>query len=547
MGKSSPSPPDYVGAAYAQAEADREITEQQTWANRPTQHTPWGTTSWEPRPTFDPTTGQQLNKWTQTTRVGPGLQASLDSQVELQKRRSQLGSWLMGRAQNEFTQPMQWGALTTRAGVPQYEAPDARVNMSGGPTTYHMEDVDQIQAQQGPAALTRGDVANSGIPSYVAPTQQVTQPSQEGLVDIRRPDMTPAEQRQASEDAIYQRATSRLDPQYQQAESEMTAGLYAKGLRPGDAAYDREVDNFQRRKQDAYQTAMTESIMGGGAEAQRQQEMATQLGQFDIGQQEQQWGQNMDIGQFQQAMRQQQAQEGLQQYEQQAGKRGQIFQESQAIDKSQQDAYQQQMDARQQQFDSQMAIRKQQYMEAAQGRGLDQKAALANWQSQQSAAQSEFDNQMAAAGYQNQMRTAQMSEAMQRRNLTLNEINALISGQQVGMPDMPQFNTASRPQAPDLVGAMDMGYQAELGSANAQNQSMMQGLGSAASIAMMFSDRRLKRDIVQVSTTAGGYPWYVFNYIWGEPGQGVMADEVPADWTAVHPSGFLMVDYSRVN
>ena len=73
-------------------------------------------------------------------------------------------------------------------------------------------------------------------------------------------------------------------------------------------------------------------------------------------------------------------------------------------------------------------------------------------------------------------------------------------------------------------------------------------LGSMAGSAMGmfgFSDRRLKSNIARIGTTPGGYGWYEYD-IFGRREQGVMADEVPAEWTTTHPSGYLMVDYSKV-
>ncbi len=70
------------------------------------------------------------------------------------------------------------------------------------------------------------------------------------------------------------------------------------------------------------------------------------------------------------------------------------------------------------------------------------------------------------------------------------------------------------------------------------------GLGTMAS--GFFSDRRLKRNVRRIGKTGAGYPIYSFDYTWGTPGIGVMADEVPAEWTLTHSSGFKMVDYSKV-
>jgi hypothetical protein len=69
-----------------------------------------------------------------------------------------------------------------------------------------------------------------------------------------------------------------------------------------------------------------------------------------------------------------------------------------------------------------------------------------------------------------------------------------------------------------------------------------QALGTGLGVA--FSDRRLKRDIEKVGTLLG-VNVYKWNYVWGEPGVGVMADEVP--WAAVMTdSGYYAVDYAKV-
>ena len=68
-------------------------------------------------------------------------------------------------------------------------------------------------------------------------------------------------------------------------------------------------------------------------------------------------------------------------------------------------------------------------------------------------------------------------------------------------------------------------------------------LGSA-----YFSDRRLKTNIKHIGKTHGGINVYSYDYLWGEPGIGVMADEVSHIPGAVHThsSGYKMVDYSKV-
>jgi hypothetical protein len=45
---STPAAPDYTGAATQTAAGNLENLKYQTQANRPTQVTPWGTSSWSP-------------------------------------------------------------------------------------------------------------------------------------------------------------------------------------------------------------------------------------------------------------------------------------------------------------------------------------------------------------------------------------------------------------------------------------------------------------------------------------------------------------------
>ena len=79
MSKQAPKPPDYEAAAQAQADSSAEVTNMQTWANRPNQTTPFGSTTWNPSATTDPATGQAVTQWNQNTTLTPQTQAALDS------------------------------------------------------------------------------------------------------------------------------------------------------------------------------------------------------------------------------------------------------------------------------------------------------------------------------------------------------------------------------------------------------------------------------------------------------------------------------------
>ena len=88
----------------------------------------------------------------------------------------------------------------------------------------------------------------------------------------------------------------------------------------------------------------------------------------------------------------------------------------------------------------------------SQQQGLNQNALGFNNQ----IANQEFGQQQAISDYENTLRQAQIAEAQMRQQQPLNNINALITGQQVAMPNMPAFNTAQRAQAPQYLNAANM-------------------------------------------------------------------------------------------
>ncbi len=146
-------------------------------------------------------------------------------------------------------------------------------------------------------------------------------------------------------------------------------------------------------------------------------------------------------------------------------------------------------------------------------------------------------NQLALTG-----RGQAFQEALATRAQPINELSALLSGSQVGMP---QF--AATPQTGvggvDYTGLVNQQFQAQTQQANALNGGLFGLLGAGMSL---FSDPRLKMNVKRVGTTDGGVPVYTYQYIWGGPVMmGVMATDVP-EAAEMDPSGFLKVDYGRV-
>jgi hypothetical protein len=402
MGKSSaPPPPDYRGAASEQAEASKEITNIQNFANRPNQYTPFGSQTWSTNATVDPATGQTVTQWNQQTNLNPNLQQALDSQINTQRDRSQLAGGFMDRVRQEYATPFNWGGMPDRANT---------TDLSG-----------QVQRGLGAGAppLPQFD---SGYRDRVANTLM-----------------------------------ERMVPVHERQQNQLETQLANQGHTIGSEGYTRALADMQSRQAAERYNALDTA----GNEAQRLY--------------------NMGMGSRQQSM-------------------SELGFGNQALG--------------------------QQY-------GLNQQA----------------------AAFQNQLRQQSIAEEAQRRGMSLNEMNALMTGQQVGMPQMPSFNQAQRSETPQILSAVGQQYDAQLGAVNAQNAAtgnMMGGLFSMGSAALsnpfMFSDRRLKSNIKRVGTHPIGVGLYEYTMM-GMPQRGVIAQEVEAvrpDLVKRHANGYLMVNYESL-
>ena len=173
---------------------------------------------------------------------------------------------------------------------------------------------------------------------------------------------------------------------------------------------------------------------------------------------------------------------------------------------------------------------------------------LANMQAGNQAMAQQYGLNQQYANAQNQLRQQAITEMLQRRGTSLNEMNALLNGQQVNMPQMPTFNASGMAQTPDIMGALQNTYNASLANSNAQNagfNNLLQTGAQLGSAAFMFSDRRLKSNLKRVGTHAIGVGIYDYTMM-GMPQRGVIAQEVQAvrpDLVKRHANGYLMVNY----
>jgi hypothetical protein len=291
-------------------------------------------------------------------------------------------------------------------------------------------------------------------------------------------------------DTVANQLMQKMQPVHDYQQRQTETKLSNMGFRPGTEGYDRELNNLSQRQAAERYNALDAS----GAEAQR-------LYNMQMGGRQQAFNEDLSGGNF--------------------------------ANQANQQGYNQNLGA-------------QQFANQALGQASALDIAKMGAQNQAQSQQYGLNNQFVNS--QNQVRQQAIAEEAQRRGMSLNEMNALLSGQQVGMPQMPSFNQAGRAETPQILNATQMGYDAQLGATNAQNAAFGNLLGAGAqlgSAAFMFSDRRLKSNIKRVGTHAIGVGIYDYTML-GMTQRGVIAQEVEAvrpDLVKRHANGYLMVNY----
>jgi hypothetical protein len=186
---------------------------------------------------------------------------------------------------------------------------------------------------------------------------------------------------------------------------------------------------------------------------------------------------------------------------------------------------------------------------------------LAANQQNNAAMQQMFANQQAGAGLSNQAQQQAYNQALTQYNMPLNTLSALRTGAQVQNPSFVNSAQQATTSGPDILGAAQMGYNAQMGDFNARNASQqnfnqgLMGLGGAG--IMAFSDIRMKENIKHIHWLPNGLPVYTYEYkpefkdIAGH-GKfvGVMAQEVELvqpEAVITNADGYKMVNYGVLN
>ena len=174
-----------------------------------------------------------------------------------------------------------------------------------------------------------------------------------------------------------------------------------------------------------------------------------------------------------------------------------------------------------------------------------------------------FAQALSNANLQNAASQQDISQQQTLQQAPINMLNAVRTGQQLQAAQIPQVGV-SQPgqlanwQGPDMLGAAQAQGQYNQGIYNAQSaaasnlqSSLIGAAGMLGGAAMMKpSDLRLKKNVIKLGTHKTlGIGLYIWDYIWGEKGAGVMAQElekVMPEAVITMPDGYKAVNYSML-
>ena len=322
-GKDAPSPPDPYAVANAQGTANIEAARVTTALNRANQITPYGSLTWsrgggnwdetgynnalklyneqlanynralsnynssqtqnngeggirgftQPQQAFKDTAptapkkedyGYNPDAWTSTVTLDPRIQSLLDSSLATSQKLQGAIDSSLANTTSTLSQPL--------------NVPDS-IDINGIRSGVEKRYTDLQPSLQGATALamaSRGNMASQ--------LNRLRNLYSRDFNYNSAPAMPTANEstRKAVEDALYSRATARLDPRFSQAQDQLNSSLAAQGITQGSEAYNRELQNFNNAKNDAYSSAMNDAIAGSDVAMQRLFNMGLQARQQGV-------------------------------------------------------------------------------------------------------------------------------------------------------------------------------------------------------------------------------------------------------------------------
>ena len=529
---SPPPAPDYAAAAKETAQGNANAARIAQYGNMTNQATPQAYIGYTPKTMgymdekgntisidaysalTDKTGYSPLEQWTQSVNLSPDQQALYDQSVAMNKELGNIAQSGLSYVKDAMGNPIK-PKFDVVGNVPttfsqmtsNVDRPDLQTNVD----SY----VNDIQRQSG-----ANERANANVYQTLGQLQ----------TRLQNPELLA----QDTTNALYKANTQYLDPQFAQSQAQLENRLANQGITQGSEAYNNAMLNFNNQKQQAYESARNQAIGSGMQAAQGMFGMNLQGGQFANQALGQQYGQSLSQQQLANAAANQNNQLAL--ANQQAYNQAIAQQYGQGLGAAD--------------FKNQ----------ALQGMfGMDMQNAALNNQVQNQA----FSQGLSNAQLQNAASQQDISQQQTLQQAPINMLNAVRTGQQLNAAQMPQVGV-SQPgqlanwQGPDMLGAAQAQGQYNQGIYNAQSAAASNLTGSLIGAAGMLggaalmkpSDIRLKTNIIfkGIHKTLG-IGLYTWDYLWGEKGAGVMAQEleqVMPKAVITMPNGFKAVNYSML-
>jgi hypothetical protein len=215
----------------------------------------------------NPFAGDRSN-WSSHIELDPRVQKVLDSQLATSEGLTNTTNKALENVNNTLGQPINY------AGLPGH----ANASASRDAAALNFTDPSgDLAAQQGVTATAR-DVQGTALQRMLGTIGQDF--NYNGAPALPQGDDAT---RQRVEDAMYGRATSRLDPKFSQSENALRTNLMNRGLTEGSQAWKTAMENFGRERTDAYGAAQNDAITRGGEEMQRLHSMGLASRQQSVG------------------------------------------------------------------------------------------------------------------------------------------------------------------------------------------------------------------------------------------------------------------------
>lgn len=272
---SSPKAPDPYATAAAQNGVNQQALMSAAQLNQINQNSPFGSL------TYSGQIGSPDR--TQTVSLTPELQRLLEGQTNLSQGLTDLANTRLGGA------PTEAFSLDGAPDIRRAQGVNFATSFDNGGTLQSNVNADPITKSFDPGGTVQRGVNLSGVPQLRTDFENLGQ---------------------EATDAAYRRNTRYMDPQFQQQEQDIRSRLAAQGITAGSDAYNREIQNFENSRQQAYDAARDSAVgqgfdlenqLFGQSLAGRQQGVGEQFqsGNFSNNALAQQFGMNQGLAQFQ--------------------------------------------------------------------------------------------------------------------------------------------------------------------------------------------------------------------------------------------------------